>query len=100
MQEFIQSFKKKFGREPDAYSATGYDAVYLAKHAIEEGGYNADGIKRALYNTKNFIGALGKITYDEYGDNIGAEFDLYVVRNGKTLRYLDILKKKEEGGKQ
>jgi branched-chain amino acid transport system substrate-binding protein len=95
MQKFIQSFRKKYGKEPDAYSATGYDAVYLAKHAIEIGGYNADGIKKALYNTKNFIGALGNITYDEYGDNIGAEFDLYVIRNGKTLRYLDVIKEEK-----
>lgn len=98
MQRFIQYFPEKYGKEADAYSATGYDAVYLATHAIREGGYNADGIKKVLYNTKDFIGALGKITYDEYGDNVGAEFDLYVIRNGETLRYFDVIKK-EKGGR-
>jgi len=98
MQQFIRSFSEKYGTEADAYSATGYDAVYLAVHAIKEGGYNADGIKKALYNTKDFIGALGKITFDEYGDNIGAEFDLYVIRDKKTLRYFDVIKE-EKGGR-
>lgn len=90
MQQFINNYSEKYGKEADVYAATGYDAVYLAANAIEKQGYNAKGIKQALYNTKDFIGALGNITYDEYGDNIGAEFDLYVIRNGKTLRYSEI----------
>jgi branched-chain amino acid transport system substrate-binding protein len=87
MQQFITAFSAKYGKEPDSYSATGYDAVYLAKNAIEKGGYNAEGIKKALYETKDFIGALGKITYDEYGDNVGAEFELDIVKDGKIQPY-------------
>jgi branched-chain amino acid transport system substrate-binding protein len=90
MQQFINSYAQKYGKEADVYAATGYDAVYLAANAIEKQGYNAESIKQALYNTKDFIGALGNITYDEYGDNVGAEFDLYVIRNGETLRYSEI----------
>lgn len=97
MQQFIKAFHKKYSREADAYSATGYDAVYLAKNAIEKGGYNADGIRKALYDTKDFVGALGKIIYDEYGDNVGVEFDLYVIKDGETLRYFEVIKKKEGG---
>lgn len=97
MQQFIKSFRENYGKDADSYSATGYDAVYLAKHAIETGGYNSDGVKTALYNTRNFVGALGKISYDEYGDNVGAEFDLYTIRDGKTVRYVDVISEASQG---
>ena len=90
MQQFINSYTQKYGKEADVYAATGYDAVYLAANAIEKQGYNAEGIKHALYNTKDYIGALGNITYDKYGDNVGAEFELFVIRDGETLRYSEL----------
>ncbi len=90
MQEFISSYKGKTGKEPDAYAATGYDAVNLIANAMRTGGDTSDGIKQALYATQNYTGALGKISYDEYGDNLGAEFDLYTWRGGETVRYIAV----------
>jgi branched-chain amino acid transport system substrate-binding protein len=87
MQTFITKFKERHGKDPDAFVATGYDAVKIAAHAIEQGDNNADGIKNALYGTKDYIGALGKVVFDKYGDNVGGEFDLYVLRGGKAIRY-------------
>jgi len=93
MQRFIRSFAEKYGKEASAFAATGFDAVYLAANAIKKGGYDSSGIKKALYETKGFIGSLGEITFDEYGDNVGAKFDLYVMRNNKTVRYLETKKR-------
>lgn len=76
MQKFIRDFQKKFGKKATSYSATGYDAVYLAKKAVDKGGYDGTGIKTALYQI-DFQGAFGKIKFDENGDNIGAIYDLF-----------------------
>lgn len=76
MQKFITNFEKRFSKKATAYAATGYDAVYLAKEAIEMGGYDADKIKVALYEI-DFRGAFGRIKYDRNGDNIGAIYDLF-----------------------
>jgi branched-chain amino acid transport system substrate-binding protein len=35
MQDFIKAFKNKYQENASAYSATGYDAVYIAKKAID-----------------------------------------------------------------
>jgi branched-chain amino acid transport system substrate-binding protein len=76
MQNFIVAFRKRFGRSPNSYSAAGYAAVYVVKHAIEVGGYDGPGIKEALYHT-DMETAFGRVRYDENGDNVGATYDLY-----------------------
>ncbi len=76
MQRFIRNFEIKYGKKATTYAATGYDAVYIAKRAIENGGYDPEGIKKALYKME-YVGALGRIKYDNNGDNIGVEFAIF-----------------------
>ncbi len=65
---FVEKYETRFGRIPDLYAANGYDAAYLCKIAIERGGYNAEGIKEALYGIKGYEGVNGLISFDENGD--------------------------------
>lgn len=76
MQTFIKNFEDKYHKKASTYAATGYDAVYIAKKAIESGGYNGEGIKNALYKI-DYMGALGNIRYDENGDNVGVKFAIF-----------------------
>jgi len=76
MQKFITAFEKQFSKKATAYAAAGYDAIYLAKKAIEIGGYDGQKIKDALYEI-DLQGAFGRIKYDDNGDNIGATYDLF-----------------------
>lgn len=76
MQSFIRAFENKYKKKASTYAATGYDAVYLAKKAIEEGGYESDKIKDVLYKI-DFNGALGKLKYDSKGDNVGVSFSIF-----------------------
>lgn len=76
MQTFIKNFEAKYHKKASTYSATGYDAVYIAKKAIERGEHSGETIKVALYEI-NYIGALGRITFDKNGDNVGAQFAMF-----------------------
>ncbi len=70
VQEFEKKYKSMCNKDGDVFAATAYDAVYILKRAIEEGGYNAEGIKNALYKIKNFPGVTGSTTFDKNGDVI------------------------------
>ncbi len=67
IQKFIASYKEHFEEEtvPDAMSALGYDAAYIAADAIRRAG-SLDGakIRDALGRTKGYEGVTGAITID------------------------------------
>ncbi|MFX3673628.1 MAG: ABC transporter substrate-binding protein [Paenisporosarcina sp.] len=67
IQKFVKSFSDKYdGASPDAFSALGYDSVYLLADAIERAG-DVDGtkIKDALAETKDLALVSGNVTVDE-----------------------------------
>lgn len=82
IKAFTEAFQKKYGIEPDVYSGYAYDALKIIVRAIENGGYASDGIKNALYKTKNFKGITGLTSFDEFGE-VDKPFYIYEVRNGK-----------------
>ena len=76
MQGFVRAFEARFRRAATSYSAAGYAAIYVVKHAIEAGGYSGEGIKNALYQT-DMLTAFGRVKFDANGDNVGAIYDLF-----------------------
>ncbi len=88
MQSFISGFRAKHGYEPDSYCATGYDAVYAAKYAIDKSGFSSEQIKNSLYHVE-FDGALGRVKFNSNGDNVGAKFSLFKIENNKAVPYLN-----------
>jgi branched-chain amino acid transport system substrate-binding protein len=86
MREFIASFEATYGRKPDSYSATGYDAVQVARYAIEEVGASGEKIAKAL-RTLDFDGALGQVKFNENGDNVGGKFSLFKIRGDKAVPF-------------
>jgi len=64
--EFVENFKAKYGKEPDAFHALGYDLGYFIADAIERAG-EADSvkIKEALEQTKDFPAITGVLSIDE-----------------------------------
>ena len=84
VKEFILNFKAKYGIEPDNWAAQSYDALKIVALAIEIGGYDAEGIKKEIYEIENFPGVSGLTTFDENGDVIKS-IRLKTVRNGKFV---------------
>lgn len=78
---YFQKYRAKYHREPAPFSGLAYDAVQVVAMAIKQGGYNAAGIKNALYSLQ-YPGVTGLNKFDQFGE-VDKEFDLYVVKGGK-----------------
>jgi len=77
---FIESFRKKFGKDPGIASAHSYDAAILLWEIIEKVGYDVGKIKESLGNINTYPGVSGLTTIDRYGD---ASKEIFI----KTLYY-------------
>lgn len=85
VRNFVKKYTEKYGEGPDLFAANGYDAIYIAKYAIEKGGYTGEGIKNALYSVKNFsVVGGGEISFDENGDVI-QKLVIKTVKNGEFI---------------
>lgn len=64
--KFKEAFNKKYGKNPDAFNALGYDLAYFLADAIKRSGeVNPEKIKKALEATKDFKAITGKLSIDE-----------------------------------
>jgi len=65
-QDFIKSFKARYGVNPDALAALGYDAARLLVDALKRcGKVDGPALRDAIAATKDFPGVTGKITLDK-----------------------------------
>lgn len=66
VEKFREAFTKKYGKEPDAFSALGYDMANFLVDALKRAG-STDSIKlkNALAATKNFKGVTGTFSMDK-----------------------------------
>ena len=68
---FVESFLEiSGGKSPDDFAATGYDAVYIIKEAIElAGSTDGDALQEALRNLE-YKGVEGVFDFDEVGEGL------------------------------
>lgn len=70
LSDFVTNYKEKFGEDPGSFAVLGYDAVYIAKAAIEKAGStDSDAIKEALKTIDEKCGTTN-YKFDENGDPI------------------------------
>ncbi|MCP4677638.1 MAG: ABC transporter substrate-binding protein [Deltaproteobacteria bacterium] len=86
VRSFVSAFQERFGREPNLWSAGGYDAVLVLAEAIRSGGPSAAGIQGGLKQIQGLSGATGINTVDETGGMSGKEVHTFVVRGGRFER--------------
>ncbi len=73
-KEFIDKYNKKYGSVPDDPAALTWDALNIARAAIESGTYTGKlkddriNVRNALAQIKNFKGITGEMTFKEDGD--------------------------------
>lgn len=64
--QFIDDFKAKYGKEPDAFNALGYDlAKFVADGISRSEKLDGESVKNALEATENFVGVTGSFSIDE-----------------------------------
>lgn len=70
LSEFVASYKEAYGEDPGSFAVLGYDAVYIAKAAIEAAGStDSDAVKEALKALDEKCGTTD-YKFDENGDPI------------------------------
>ncbi|MBN7772723.1 ABC transporter substrate-binding protein [Clostridium aminobutyricum] len=63
VQNFIKAYKEKYGEEPNAFNALGYDlGKYIADSIQRAGSTDPTAIKEALASTENFAGVTGSFS--------------------------------------
>jgi branched-chain amino acid transport system substrate-binding protein len=88
---FVADYKKKYGKDPEAYAAYGYEAAKVALEAIKKAGRkDRDAIRAACLTIKDFDGALGKWSFDKNGDTTLTTLSGNTVRNGK-FEFVEVL---------
>lgn len=64
--KFVEAFAAKYNKQPDGFSALGYDLAYFLADALKRAGAaEPEKVKEALASTKDFPGITGKLSIDE-----------------------------------
>ena len=85
-QAFIQKFRHRFGKDPDAWAAQGYDALHLlARAARSSGSANPLDLAYALRFMSPWEGANGSYHFDGRGEMDDKPIYLNMFRNGKPV---------------
>lgn len=73
------------GKKGEMISSSSYDALKILSQCFESVGSNVEAVKKCLYDTKNYDGASGLITFDSNGD-VSKPFILKVVKDGQFVK--------------
>lgn len=65
VQEFIIKYREEFGEDPTAFSALGYDTVYIIKEGFENAATDSNEDRVVAINELDFKGITGDFTFDE-----------------------------------
>jgi branched-chain amino acid transport system substrate-binding protein len=65
VKAYLDTYKKKYGKDSDLYGPYFYDAVKLYAEAIKRGGYTKEGIQKGLKEIKDYPGVVGKMSFDQ-----------------------------------
>jgi branched-chain amino acid transport system substrate-binding protein len=80
---FLDAYRKKYGKEPAAVTALGFDGYLVVRAAIEKAGsLEGPKVRDALAATERFPGAAGHITFDQNRDATKSAV-IKVVKDGK-----------------
>lgn len=63
-KEFVESFRAKYDKEPDNYSALAYDSAKLILAGMKEKGATREGITEYLQEVNEFPGVAGPISFE------------------------------------
>ena len=75
--------QQKYSEPPEAYGPFAFAATNLIIDAVEQVGPNRKKVLGVLNATKNVDTLIGKVTFDDHGQNIVSLVTKYVVEDGK-----------------
>lgn len=80
---------QKYDNPPEAYGAFAYAAMDLILDAIEKVGPDRKKVIADMANVKDRDSIVGKITFDDHGQNTVAVITKYVIQDGKFVEWDD-----------
>jgi len=84
-KKFLDAYKKKFNVDPIIYAPFTYDAANLLIEAMKKAN-SADPAKYLPELAKiDYMGATGKIAFDDKGDRKDAEITIFTMKDGKLI---------------
>jgi branched-chain amino acid transport system substrate-binding protein len=89
-KKFLEQYNaQKYDSEPEAYGAFAFAAMELILDTIEKVGPDRKKVIAELANVKDRDSIIGKITFDDYGQNTVPVVTKYVVQDGKFIEWED-----------
>jgi ABC-type branched-subunit amino acid transport system substrate-binding protein len=85
---FKALWNKKYGDQKiPIFGEYNYDMVHIIAKAIDRGGYNSEGIRKALFEVaKGYRGVTGDKTFDQ-DRGVGSEYGVWTVKDGQIGDY-------------
>lgn len=88
--QFVQAYDKQgYGERPEAYGPFAFVAANLLMDAIDKVGPDRKKVIEELHKTKDADTIIGKVTFDDHGQNVVPLITKYVVDNGKWAVWED-----------
>lgn len=90
---FFHRYVERFGKEPESYAASSYDAMGVVLEAIEQvGSPDRAAVVEAAFGTRDFPGLQGRFSFDANGDTDLRRGTRLTVRAGRfqPLQVLEI----------
>lgn len=86
VQEFLKTYRARFGQLPDALSALGYDAARVGIAALRvSGGAGGDALRGAIAATRDFPGVTGRLSFDADRNVVKSAVVVRMVRGEPTF---------------
>jgi branched-chain amino acid transport system substrate-binding protein len=87
---FVEQYAAKGYKEPpEAYGAFAFAAMNLILDAIEKAGPNREKVKKCLNEMNDVDTIVGKVTFDDHGQNIVPPVTKYVIQDKKFTLWED-----------
>ena len=87
---FMEKYNaQKYDNPPEAYGAFAYAAMDMILNSIEKVGPDRKKVIADLGNVKDRDSIVGKITFDDHGQNTVAVITKYVIQDGKFVEWDD-----------
>jgi len=86
VQNFVNAYRSRFGKEQNIVAALGYDAMLSILHGINAGGTTRDRLREHLETLTDVPGATGQISFGK-GHRENAWMYMLTIRNGRIEPY-------------
>lgn len=87
---FLKKYKAQgYDQPPEAYGAFAFAATNLLLDTIERVGPNRKKVRDALDKVKGYDSVVGKVTFDDHGQNMVPLITKYVIQDGKWIPWED-----------